>query len=473
MPPIKCDDTRFLSEPLITPSTTNEPVNGHVTHERQRNLEYTQEVPPGLIAYEHENPELFEKGAHWLQTTSALLALQLGWGLWLFPADFARLGWLTGLGCMITLATLTVYSGFLFSRLYATTPGAVLFGDIGYKAAGHFGRRIVYIIIYSLDATRCVILHLAAAQSLRHVFPEETRPPCWQCGLVVLVVASLIVQVRSLAKLSWVFSTGTGSQLIAIGIVLYELVIDPNPEAKRSPQAVTWDNLIPASVAVMNMIFAFGGQFAFIEIMSSMKRPSEFPRAVTLCTTLMGLLYGTVGVIGYWSRGDEIDGIVIFSLGDSPHVRVAAALILVQATSQYLVNLNVWTHNLLTLLARSTSEARALDIHCSTDHCPWKWARTSLFVVLYSYLISTSIPYFSTLVGLVTSSTYLLSAYGLPAWFSLRLLGGSLSVVERMLLCSLIPMVVVFSGVGLYSSISALINDVQSGEGGGWSSSHP
>ncbi len=65
---------------------------------------------------------------------------------------------------------------------------------------------------------------------------------------------------------------GTGSQLIAIGIVLYELVMHPDPDAKHSTQAVTWDNILPSSVALMNMIYAFGGQFAFIEIMSSMRR---------------------------------------------------------------------------------------------------------------------------------------------------------------------------------------------------------
>lgn len=31
-------------------------------------------------------------------TTSALLTLQLGWGLWLLPCDFARLGWSGGFG---------------------------------------------------------------------------------------------------------------------------------------------------------------------------------------------------------------------------------------------------------------------------------------------------------------------------------------------------------------------------------------
>jgi hypothetical protein len=33
-----------------------------------------------------------------LQTTAALLTLQLGWGLWLLPCDFARLGWIPGFG---------------------------------------------------------------------------------------------------------------------------------------------------------------------------------------------------------------------------------------------------------------------------------------------------------------------------------------------------------------------------------------
>ena len=79
-------------------------------------------------------------------------------------------------------------------------------------------------------------------------------------------------QIRSLAELSWVFTAGTGSQLIAIAIVLYELIMDPDPNAKHSNQAISLDTLVPSSVAIMNMIFAFGGQFAFIEIMSSMRK---------------------------------------------------------------------------------------------------------------------------------------------------------------------------------------------------------
>jgi vesicular inhibitory amino acid transporter len=72
---------------------------------------------------------------------------------------------------------------------------AVLFGDIGFKAAGSLGRNIVYVVIYSLDATQCVIIHLAATQALRHTFPEDDTPALWQCGAAVWVVACLFAQV--------------------------------------------------------------------------------------------------------------------------------------------------------------------------------------------------------------------------------------------------------------------------------------
>lgn len=72
---------------------------------------------------------------------------------------------------------------------------AVLFGDVGQKAAGPKGRTIVYVIIYSLDATRCIILHLAATQSLQHAL-GDAAPPMWQCGLAILVLAFLANQVR-------------------------------------------------------------------------------------------------------------------------------------------------------------------------------------------------------------------------------------------------------------------------------------
>ena len=163
-----------------------------------------------------------------------------------------------------------------------------------------------------------------------------------------------------------------------------------------------------------------------------------------------------------------------------------------------MVNLNVWTHNLLTLFVRSgeaTGEAEEVvedereaegnksafpqriqsdgnislsqgAINSSSDHSAYSWFFCSAFVVIYSYLVSTSVPHFSTLVSLITSATFLISSYTLPAWFTLRLV-KDLGILERVTMWVMIPASLVLSGVGLYASISMLIENVEQGEG--WS----
>ncbi|GBF97031.1 amino acid transporter [Raphidocelis subcapitata] len=277
------------------------------------------------------------------QTLLALLALQLGWGLWLLPHAFSLLGWIPALSAVTAIALTTIYSGSLFTRLFLAAPGTVLFGDIAEAAAGPGARTLCYVIVYTLDATRCVILHLAATQSLEHAL-GDAAPPLWQCGLIVLALAAAAAQVRALSELSDFFLLGTTSQLIGIAIVIYQLITEPDPDAKHSLFVKPGDGAGPDGeggatvesqlVALFNIIFAYGGQFAFVELMTSMLRPARFPLAISACTGIMTALYVGLGATGYQSKGSAVSEIVIFSLGEGPAARVASACILVQALSQ-------------------------------------------------------------------------------------------------------------------------------------------
>ena len=66
--------------------------------------------------------------------------------------------------------------------------------------------------VYTLDGTRCVILHLAATQSLEHAL-GDSAPPLWQCGLIVLLIAAVASQIRALSELSGFFLLGTSAQV--------------------------------------------------------------------------------------------------------------------------------------------------------------------------------------------------------------------------------------------------------------------
>lgn len=74
----------------------------------------------------------------------------------------------------------------------------------------------------------------------------------------------------------------------------------------------------------------YGGQFAYVEVINSMKKPAQFTSAVALATPIMSGAYLCLGMIGYWSRGRGVQEIIIFGTGMDVWSRVAAGAILFQ-----------------------------------------------------------------------------------------------------------------------------------------------
>jgi vesicular inhibitory amino acid transporter len=124
------------------------------------------------------------------------------------------------------------------------------------------------------------------------------------------------------------------------------------------------------------------------------------------------------------------------------------------------------THNLMVLVGRATGHTTSATARSASEHCRWRWLLTSAFVVTYSWLVSMFLPYFSSLVGIVASSTYLVCAYTLPCWFALKLLGGRMWRGEVWLCHLVIPVSLLLSCAGLFSSVSSLIQDIKSGGSG-------
>ncbi|EFJ49048.1 hypothetical protein VOLCADRAFT_104490 [Volvox carteri f. nagariensis] len=366
---------------------------------------------------------------------------------------------------------------------------------------------LVYIANYSLGATRSIILHLAATQSLKHaispILGEDL--PLWQFSIIVGVVVFMLGQIRYLTQLSSFFMAGTVAQLVALAIVVSDLVVTAGVPAggegsplglrshggdvvheglaaatsspvSRSPLVA--DELlsgrwVPAAMGVLNLIFAYGGQFAFLELITSMRTPTSFSLSVMQCTVIMTALYSGFGAVGYWSKGSGVNGIVIFNMNPGPAAQIAAGFIFFQALAQYLVNLNVWTHNLLVLLSRrinhnSEGELWMEDtaVKSTGDHSSSHWLAATAFVASYSAVIAVAVPFFCTLVGFVTSVTYLTVAYTLPAWFAIKLLSAKLSGLERTWLIVLIPLSIILSIMGLVASIKTYINETSDGEEG-------
>ncbi len=63
---------------------------------------------------------------------------------------------------------------------------------------------------------------------------------------------------KTLKKLSWFFTFGTAAQLFAVAVVIIKLALEPVDGAET--ELIHTGDPVVSIVAVMNVIFAFGGQ---------------------------------------------------------------------------------------------------------------------------------------------------------------------------------------------------------------------
>lgn len=102
-----------------------------------------------------------------------------------------------------------------------------------------------------------------------------------------------------------------------------------------------------------------------------------------------------------------------------------------------------------------------MQVQYANDHHWLVWLVTTSLTIFYAFAISVSIPFFSTLVGLIASATYLTTAYTIPALCTLAILGKRISSIEYYACILLVPLSFIASSLGMYSSVLALLEDLQ------------
>lgn len=108
------------------------------------------------------------------------------------------------------------------------------------------------------------------------------------------------MQIKSLSEMGWFLSTGTLAQMFALAILIFKVLAEPHPQARTV--LVNTSDWPAAAVAVMNIVYAFSGQSAYVEIIAEMKGPHRFPSALSAATSVMVLAYLGIGVAGYASQ---------------------------------------------------------------------------------------------------------------------------------------------------------------------------
>lgn len=186
---------------------------------------------------------------------------------------------------------------------------------------------------------------------------------------------------------------------------------------------------------------------------TTMKKRSQFVNAVSVTTAFMTVMYLVVGVVGYAIYGTSLDiHKPISSVIDQDVWSVVVnAGLFVHCIIAYQININVWCSSLLHVAA-----PKLADELSHADSCGKRmlWLGVTALCIVYSGAVSYSFPYFSIVMAIIASLGDLMSMFGLPCLFSLKLL--KLSRAERGLCWVLVVLSVGLSAAGVVSSFQEL-----------------
>ena len=452
-------DDKALSEPLIAPqeslvlSANNK---GQSSYNNNNNSSSSTDDE----AFEQQQPLLDNAHPHatmgWIGIASMMVATVIGLGILGLSWSLAQLGWVLGLFFLWLSALGAIYSGIwiseivLFSREHKYAVN--VYSDLGSVAYGPTGKRVVNYVQYVFLGGVIVAVQLTAAQSLQQVVHALGGDLCLvNSNLIIMVAMFPLMQLQYLKEVTWMAVLGV--VMIIIPMILYFSEIseqEPGPSVGL-PESSNFDKF---ANALTTIIFAFQGQTIFPELLTQMRHPKDFPKAVVVSVVFMTGVYTVFAALGYHLMG-ALSLYVIDYVDDhdstGPATTSANAMLIIHVMSGYLINGNVMNHVVYNAIYP--------PVHAGQSIPRVRWAIATSCTLVASFIISNLIPNLGDLVGVLGATCGCVLTFVFPALFSLKILGARLSNMYRYGHALVLFLVFTFMMIASYATIKKLVDD--------------
>jgi vesicular inhibitory amino acid transporter len=363
----------------------------------------------------------------------------------------------------------------LFTALAAAVPRATQFCAYGKAAYGDAGRRAVYATIYLVILFEPPIFALSCVEAVRALAPSLSRLTAGAIVSALILPLAQLQHLEDVAATAWV---GVAGMALAAAASVGGLLTAPRAALPRHrrPTALVARGVRPAAVgaALMDVVFAYGGQVNWVRYIKGMRDPSRFGACAAVAVAGMMVAYAGVGAVGYAVLGSRFDFTAPLTsiLPPSPALVAANVGLLAHALLAYQINVNVWSHVALHVFGGEGAGADEEEEeggggggggdpppHASTPKPDW-FGVTALCIA-FSAAVAHAVPAFSSLMAVIASLGDLAGAYALPAACVLALAPAALAWPGERAACrALVPVALAASVVGMGLSVKALVDDV-------------
>ncbi|KAI8923811.1 transmembrane amino acid transporter protein-domain-containing protein [Entophlyctis helioformis] len=249
-----------------------------------------------------------------------LLKAFVGTGVLFLPKAFMNGGILFSTALMVIIGYLTLHCMVLLVET-SRALGGKSFGDIGNHLYGPRMRELVLGSIAISQMGFCCAYFIFVGQNLRDLLMIVSGChwilPDWFFILLQLVLYIPLAWVRRIKNFGITSLIADVFILLGLGyIFVYDLTVIGETGIKQ----VSLINLESFSLFIGTAMFAFEGICLMLPIAESMKRPQNFGSVLTWCILTIGVIFVTIGGLGFMAFGSEVETVVFLNLPKTPAV---------------------------------------------------------------------------------------------------------------------------------------------------------
>jgi len=367
----------------------------------------------------HEGEAKFHK-LGWKRLTICLIVEAIALGSLSLPSAFASLGMVAGVICSVGLGMLAMYTSYVVGQVALKYPHvkdyadavALIWGRVGYELTGVMFVLFLVLVVGSHTLT-------GAIAWIRIVNDPTICALVWSgISAILLFFLAIPPTFTEFAILGYI---DFASIIIAIGITIIATGVTSS-HAPGGLDAVNWTVGPPADIsfssaflAVTNIVFAYSFAVCQYSFMAELHTPKDYPKAIVSLGMIEIFIYTVTGAIVYRFVGDDVSSPALLSAGFKMS-RIVFGIALPVIFISGSINSTVSARYIISRAFRNS------PIRYTNTKAGWAvWIGVLAAQTILAWVIAEAIPFFSDLLGIISSLFSSGFSFYFPAlfWFQL------------------------------------------------------
>uniref|UniRef100_A0A7S2NTH1 Amino acid transporter transmembrane domain-containing protein n=1 Tax=Leptocylindrus danicus TaxID=163516 RepID=A0A7S2NTH1_9STRA len=396
-----------------------------------------------------------------VQSIFNMANILMGVGLLGLPYVLMSAGWVGGIGTMLTFGGITWRTSILIGRELngdprpssffddspfksPLAPGSSIlarmrkpvrsFPEIARETFGESGCIILASVLY-FELFSCLgIFFVSLGEHLHELYPSISTEKHMVFVAVALTVPTAVLRTPKL--LSYLSAVGTFATVAVVSAVVISAAVEGDITAdlaeRESIQAVTgpyhndWKTTgIPVALGLT--AYSFSGHAIVPSIYTSMKRPQDFEKMITITFSIVLIACLLVGTCGYYMFGNFVEDQVTLSLASyngSGGMQWLTWLMVLTAFSKFTLTMFPLALGIEEIVAPCIVNEESAEIVAGLIR---------FLLIVSSLLVAIFFPSFSFLCSLVGLICTMVVSVIFPAAAHLAMFGSKLPFVEKFL----------------------------------------